>query len=70
MTASGSGLDPQISVANALLQAPRVAKSRNLAVDRVLQLVRDNTEKRPLGFLGDEGVNVLKVNLALDGVDR
>ena len=69
VTASASGLDPQISVANATLQAPRVAKSRNMAVDQVLGLVRDNTDHRPLGFLGDQGVNVLKLNLALDNVE-
>ena len=69
VTASASGLDPQISVANATLQAPRVAKARNLAVDQVLALVRDNTDQRPLGFLGDQGVNVLKLNLALDNVE-
>ena len=70
VTASASGLDPQISVANATLQAPRVAKSRNIAVDQVLALVRDNTDHRPLGFLGDQGVNVLMLNLALDNVER
>ena len=69
VTASASGPDPQISVANATLQAPRVAKSRNMAVDQVLALVRDNTDHRPLGFLGDQGVNVLKLNLALDNVE-
>jgi K+-transporting ATPase ATPase C chain len=69
VTASASGLDPQISVANATLQAPRVARSRNMAVDQVLALVRDNTDHRPLGFLGDQGVNVLKLNLALDDVE-
>ncbi|MEO5841893.1 MAG: K(+)-transporting ATPase subunit C [Acidimicrobiales bacterium] len=70
VTASASGLDPQISVANATLQAGRVAKSRNLGVDQVLALVRDNTDQRPLGFLGDQGVNVLKLNLALDDLAR
>jgi len=69
VTASASGLDPLISVANATLQASRVAKSRNLAVDQVLALVRDNTDQRPLGFLGDQGVNVLKLNLALDDLE-
>ena len=69
VTASASGLDPQISVANATLQAPRVAAARNRTVEQVLALVRDNTDKRALGFLGDEGVNVLKLNLALDDVE-
>jgi K+-transporting ATPase ATPase C chain len=67
VTASASGLDPHISVRNAELQAPRVAKARNLSVDKVLELVRANTDKSDLGFLGDPGVNVLTLNLALDG---
>jgi K+-transporting ATPase ATPase C chain len=70
VTASGSGLDPLISLANALLQAPRVAKAWGLSVDQVLALVRDNTEGRQLGFLGDEGVNVLKLNLALESTGK
>jgi K+-transporting ATPase ATPase C chain len=67
VTASASGLDPHISLQNAQLQAPRVAKARNLSVDKVLELVRANTVKSDLGFLGDPGVNVLTLNLALDG---
>ena len=66
VTASGSGLDPDISVANATLQAPRVARARHLAVSRVLSLVHDHVDGRPLGFLGEKGVNVLELNLALD----
>jgi len=66
VTASGSGVDPEISVDNARLQAPRVAKARGMSVDKVLGLVSDHTEKRPLGVLGEEGVNVLELNLALD----
>jgi K+-transporting ATPase ATPase C chain len=67
VTSSASGLDPHISVANARLQAPRVARERGLAVDEVLTLVDEHTDRRPLGVLGDEGVNVLELNLALDG---
>jgi potassium-transporting ATPase KdpC subunit len=66
VTASASGLDPHISVANARLQAPRVAKARDLAVAEVLALVDDNTDGAALGFLGDRAVNVLELNLALD----
>ncbi|UDY34561.1 K(+)-transporting ATPase subunit C [Dermatobacter hominis] len=64
--ASGSGLDPQISIANARLQAPRVAEERGMDLDDVLALVDAHTQGRPLGILGDPGVNVLELNLALD----
>jgi K+-transporting ATPase ATPase C chain len=66
VTASASGLDPHISVANARLQAPRVADERGMAVDDVLALVDDHTSGRDLGFLGEKGVNVLELNLALE----
>ncbi len=66
VTASGSGLDPHISLRNAELQAPRVARARNLPVEKVLALVHANTDLPSLGILGDPGVNVLALNLALD----
>ena len=66
VTGSSSGLDPHISPENAALQAPRVAKARNLSLEKVQQLIKDNTDAADLGFLGDPGVNVLKLNLALD----
>ncbi len=68
VTASGSGLDPHITVANAELQAPRVAAQRGLELEVVLDLVAENTDERPLGVLGDPGVNVLRLNVALDGL--
>src|ERR1019366_3859479 len=67
VTRSASGLDPHISVANALLQAPRVAKARGLALDRVQALVAAATDGRGLGVIGESGVNVLRLNVALDG---
>jgi K+-transporting ATPase ATPase C chain len=68
VTASGSGLDPEISVANARLQAQRVADERGISLKKVRSLIDDNTDARPLGVLGEAGVNVLKLNLALDRV--
>jgi K+-transporting ATPase ATPase C chain len=66
ITASGSGLDPDISPANARLQARRVAEARGVPLERVLRLVDEAAKGRSLGFLGDPGVNVLELNLALD----
>ncbi|HET7366984.1 MAG TPA: K(+)-transporting ATPase subunit C [Gaiella sp.] len=67
VTSSGSGLDPQISVANARIQAARVARARGLPLAQVLVLVAEHTDGRALGFLGEPGVNVLELDLALDG---
>jgi len=66
VTASGSGLDPAISVANARLQAARVAEARRVSPDAVLTVVAAHTQTRQWGFLGEDSVNVLELNLALD----
>jgi K+-transporting ATPase ATPase C chain len=65
VTASGSGLDPDISPAYAALQVNRVARERGLPVEKVQQLVKDNTKGRTLGFLGEPVVNVVTLNNAL-----
>ena len=66
VTASGSGIDPEISKAYAELQAPRIAAVRHLSLATVKQLIDDHVDGRSLGFLGEPGVNVLELNLALD----
>ncbi|MEZ5123494.1 MAG: potassium-transporting ATPase subunit C [Solirubrobacterales bacterium] len=66
---SASGIDPQISVANARIQARRVAAVRGLPLARVMALVGANTTGRTLGVFGEPGVNVLELNLAVDAID-
>jgi K+-transporting ATPase ATPase C chain len=67
VTASASGLDPDISPAYADLQAPRIARERGLTLDQVRVLIKRYTDGRALGFMGEPGVDVLNLNLALDG---
>ncbi|HZQ90442.1 MAG TPA: potassium-transporting ATPase subunit KdpC [Terriglobales bacterium] len=64
--ASASGLDPEISIAAAEFQVPRVARERHMTTESLAALVRSCTRNRQLGFLGEPGVNVLQLNLALD----
>ena len=66
VTGSASGLDPHISQQNAAFQAERVAKARGLSIEKVRELIQQNTDPADLGVLGDPGVNVLRLNLALD----
>jgi potassium-transporting ATPase KdpC subunit len=69
ITASGSGLDPEISPAGAVMQAARVAKARGMSDQAVLDLIRTHTRTRWAGVLGESGVNVLELNLALDDLN-
>ena len=70
VTASGSGLDPHISPENAELQVARVAKARDMTQEEVRKLIRQNIDAPVLGVLGDAGVNILALNLALDQVRK
>jgi K+-transporting ATPase ATPase C chain len=69
VTASGSGLDPHISPENAALQAARVAKARGLGTGKINDLIRASTDQRDFGVLGEDGVNVMKLNVALDSLE-
>lgn len=68
--ASASGLDPHISLENAQLQIPRIAKIRNMPETEIKELVNENTDRNFIGIWGQDGVNVLKLNIALDKVNK
>jgi K+-transporting ATPase ATPase C chain len=70
VTSSASGVDPHISPANAAIQARRIAAVRDLPLARVKRLIEDSTDGRSLGVLGEPGVNVLELNLALDSLEQ
>ena len=69
VTASGSGLDPDISAKAALVQVPRVAKARHMSEDKLKELIKEHTESPLLGFMGPAKVNVLKLNISLDNIN-
>lgn len=69
VTSSGSGLDPHITPAAALYQVPRIAKARNMPEEALRDLIARHTEKRTLGFLGEERINVLILNRTMDGIN-
>lgn len=69
VTASGSGLDPHISVAAAEIQVKRIAKARNIPEENIHTVIKENTEKPLLGILGTEKINVIKLNLALNNLE-
>lgn len=69
VTASGSGLDPDISIESAMLQVERISKARGIPISKIKDLIVKNTENRILGFLGEPKVNVLKLNILLDNLD-
>ncbi len=68
VTASGSGLDPDLSPGAAYIQASRIAKARNVPEDKIKTIIAQNTEKPLLGMLGPEKVNVLRLNIALNNL--
>lgn len=67
--ASGSGLDPHVSLASALLQAPRIARERDIPAPRIIDLIHRSSEKQYFGVFGNPIVNILKLNIALDALD-
>ncbi|MBC8046897.1 MAG: K(+)-transporting ATPase subunit C [Fimbriimonadaceae bacterium] len=69
VTASGSGLDPDISIEAAQVQAKRIAAARNISEEKIYQLINENTEKPFLGLVGTEKINVLKLNIQLDKIN-
>jgi K+-transporting ATPase ATPase C chain len=70
VTTSASGLDPDISPANAYAQVGRVARARHMSEDRVRELIASNVTNRQLGLLGEPRVNILRLNLSLDAASR